>query len=97
MPSYTCAGDGLKAVAKRKLQQAKLPFSQPQQQQPAEQQAEISGSNEPDVASPAVLPKVMIDHCFVLLPGLTCPPYAALSASCLHMVKGPFPSLGGSS
>ena len=62
MPSCACSGDGLKAVAKRKLQQAKLPFSQLQQEQPVEDQAETSGSNEPDVASPAVLPKVMIDH-----------------------------------
>lgn len=50
------AGDGSKAVAKRKLQQPKLPFK-PQQEQP-EDQAEISGSNEPEAASPMVIPKV---------------------------------------
>jgi len=54
------AGDGAKAVAKRKLQQAKLPFSKPDEQQAAEAQGEVSGSNEPEAASPAVLPKVTL-------------------------------------
>ena len=52
----SCAGDGAKAVAKRKLQQGKLGFSKASQEQPA--QAEVSGSNEPEAASPVVLPKV---------------------------------------
>lgn len=51
-------GDGAKAVAKRKLQQAKLPVSKQAETQVAEAQAEASGSNEPEAASPAVLPKV---------------------------------------
>ncbi|KAL3158378.1 hypothetical protein ABBQ38_010617 [Trebouxia sp. C0009 RCD-2024] len=54
-PAAPTAGDGSKAVAKRKLQQPKLPFK-PQQEQP-EDQAEISGSNEPEAASPMVIPK----------------------------------------
>lgn len=60
MPTLHCdnAGEGAKAVAKRKLQQAKLPFNKPPQDQGAEAQAEVSGSNEPEAASPLVLPKV---------------------------------------
>ena len=56
--SHFLAGDGAKAVAKRKLQQAKLPVSKQAEKQAAEAQAEVSGSNEPEAASPAVLPKV---------------------------------------
>ena len=56
--SHLLAGDGAKAVAKRKLQQAKLPVSKQAEDQAAEAQAEISGSNEPEAASPVVLPKV---------------------------------------
>jgi hypothetical protein len=52
------AGDGAKAVAKRKLQQTKLPVSKQAGKQGAEAQAEVSGSNEPEAASPVVLPKV---------------------------------------
>ena len=60
MPTWHCddAGEGAKAVAKRKLQQAKLPFNKPPEEQGAEAQAEVSGSNEPEAASPLVLPKV---------------------------------------
>ena len=55
----SCTGDGSKAVAKRKLQQPKLPFTKQQQEQPSEGQAETSGSNEPEAASPIVVPKVV--------------------------------------
>lgn len=54
----SCTGDGSKAVAKRKLQQPKLPFNKQQREQPSEGQAETSGSNEPEAASPIVVPKV---------------------------------------
>lgn len=56
--SHFLAGDGAKAVAKRKLQQIKLPVSKQAGKQGAEAQAEVSGSNEPEAASPVVLPKV---------------------------------------
>ena len=54
----SCTGDGSKAVAKRKLQQSKVPVTKQQQEQPSEGQAETSGSNEPEAASPLVVPKV---------------------------------------
>ncbi|DBB17682.1 TPA: hypothetical protein ACH3X3_002722 [Trebouxia sp. C0006] len=56
-PVAPAAGDGAKAVAKRKLQQTKLPVSKQVGKQGAEAQAEVSGSNEPEAASPVVLPK----------------------------------------
>lgn len=58
-PQFSCTGDGSKAVAKRKLQQPKMSFAKAQQEQPSEEgQAETSGSNEPEAASPIVVPKV---------------------------------------
>ena len=61
--NISCAGDGAKAVAKRKLQQGKLGSSKARQEQPAQAPAEASGSNEPEAASPVVLPKVStINH-----------------------------------
>ncbi len=77
--SHFLTGDGAKAVAKRKLQQTKLPVSKQVGKQGAEAQAEVSGSNEPEAASPVVLPKV----CFYL----ACRPLATqCGITCLHAV-----------
>lgn len=56
--------DGTKAVAKRKLQEPKLPSIKPQQERPMEGQAEMSGSNELEAASPLIVPKVVDDRQF---------------------------------
>ncbi len=80
--SHFLAGDGAKAVAKRKLQQTKLPVSKQAGKQGAEAQAEVSGSNEAEAASPVVLPKV----CY-----LACRPLATQYANtCLHAVSDYF-------
>ena len=47
-------------MAKRKLQQAKPLFSKPGEEKAAQPQAEVSSSNEPEAASPNVLPKVSL-------------------------------------
>lgn len=58
-PQMSRTGDGSKAVAKRKLQQPRMSFAKAQQEQPSQEgQAETSGSNEPEAASPIVVPKV---------------------------------------
>ena len=64
--------DGTKAVAKRKLQEPKLLSIKPQQERPMEGQAEMSGSNELEAASPLIVPKVVDNFAHVSVCHVLC-------------------------